>query len=295
MTALATIDGETMPLERASVGILDRGFLYGDSVFETLRTYSRAPFLLSRHVDRLERSAELVAIDIGVTRTVLEEEVLRTLRAADNDESYVRITITRGAGRPGLAPSLATGPRRIVLVMPLEQPARTLFDEGIRAVTVRAGRITAESLANGAKLGNYIENVLALRIAVERGAADALILDAEGRIVQGTSSNVFFVKAGELWTPPLETFVLPGVTRGRVLEIAEELGMVVKLVAPSSTELATMDEVFLSSSIRELAPVVEVDGRDIGAGRPGPVHARLLNAYREAAARESPSGRRNSQ
>jgi len=285
MAGLATIDGKTVPIERATIGVLDRGFLYGDSVFETLRTYAGTPFLLGRHLQRLERSAAIVGIDPSAPIRVFEEEVLRTLAAAANDESYVRITVTRGSGELGLDPSTSMGARRIVLVMPLKPLPGEIYQAGLRTVTVASGRMTSESPTRGAKTGNYLDRILALRRARERGAADALLVEADGRVIQGSASNIFFVEGGALVTPPVDEGILAGVTRGALIEVAEKLGIRVALRSPRVTEIGNFDEIFLSSSVRELAPVVDIDGSTVGDGRPGPVYARLLSAYRDAARR----------
>jgi branched-chain amino acid aminotransferase len=277
------IDGELVPLEHASVGVLDRGFLYGDAVFETLRTYRGAPFLLDRHLERLARSASLVGIALPVSTDVMAREVQATLEAAGEGECYVRITVTRGAGSPGLDPSRASKPLRVVVVLPLEPPPDDVYDVGLRAVTYATGRALSMSRSSGAKTGNYLENILAVRAARERGANEALMVDAGGRVVQGASANVFFVASGRLATPPLDSGILPGITREVVLELAAALAIPVELRAPSVSELPEFDEIFTSSSVRELAPVVEVDGVRVGAGRPGPVFAALSAAFEKRA------------
>jgi branched-chain amino acid aminotransferase len=268
------IDGEVVPLERATVSVLDRGFLYGDAVFETLRSYDGRPFLLDRHLERLARSAATVGIPLPLPTTALEREVRSTLEAAGNADAYVRVTLTRGAGPPGLDPSRATQVRRIVLVMPLE-PAANVSAEGVAAVTFATGRLASLSPTRGAKTGNYLESIMAVRYARERGASDALLVDAEGRIIQGASSNVFFVRGSRLLTPPLEAGILPGIIRGVVLEIAAALAVPVELRAPLTLELGDFSEIFLTSSVRELAPVTRVDGVGVGTGRPGPVYGKL--------------------
>jgi branched-chain amino acid aminotransferase len=277
------IDGELVPLERASVGVLDRGFLYGDAVFETLRTYRGAPFLLDRHLDRLVRSASKVGIDLPVSMEALAREVRETLEAAGEGESYLRITVTRGAGMPGLDPSRATKPLRVVVALPLEPPPDDVYEVGLRAVTYTTGRALAVSPASGAKTGNYLENILAVRAAHERGANDALMVDAGGRVVQGASANVFFVSSGRLTTPPLDTGILPGITRELVLELAAALAISVELRAPLVAELSLFDEIFMSSSVRGLAPVVEVDGARVGTSRPGPVFVALRAEFQKRA------------
>lgn len=276
------IDGEILPLEQATVSVLDRGLLYGDTVFETLRTYGGRPFLLDRHVQRLERSAATTGIAVPLSAADIEREVRAALQAAGNDESYIRVTLTRGAGPPGLDPSRATGPRRIVLVTPLGPPAADV-STGLEAVTFATGRIASMSSTRGAKTGNYLESIMAVRAAREQGADDALLLDAEGRVIQGASSNVFFVEEGRLVTPPVEAGILAGITRGVVLEIAHSFAVPVELRAPLVGEMIRFSEIVLTSSVRELAPVIRVDGVGVGTGRPGPVYDRLRAEFAERA------------
>jgi branched-chain amino acid aminotransferase len=273
------IDGALVPAERAMVGVLDRGFLYGDAIFETFRTYDGEPFMLDRHLDRLARGASVVGIELPASTDALVREVRATLAAAGEGESYVRIAVTRGTASPGLDPSRATKPLRVVVAMPLEPPPVEVYEVGLRAVTYISGRSLAKSPTRGVKTANYLDNVLAVRAAREQGAGDALIVDADGRVLHGASSNVFFVTAGRLVTPPLEAGILPGITRDLVLDIAAALAIRVELRTPLVADLAAFDEIFLTSSVRELAPVVEVDGVRVGEGRPGPVFARLRREY----------------
>lgn len=279
----AMIDGILSPLDRAMVSVLDRGFLYGDSVFETVRTYGGRPFALERHLVRLERSAELVHIRLPVPREVLEHEVLEAVRTTGNAESYVRVMVTRGMGELGLDPSATLRPMRLVIVTPLTPPSAEVYEHGISAVTYRARRAADATPAAGAKVGNYLVAVLAVERAHASGAAEAFIVDSEDRVVEGATSNVFFVRHGALLTPPEDAGILPGITRGIVLDVAKDLGIAVELRAPGLSELGDFDEIFVSSSIRELLAVIRVDGSVVGAGSPGAVYTRLLAAFRERA------------
>ena len=262
MSRIAMIDGVLMPLQRATVSVLDRGFLYGDSVFETLRTYGGQPFQLGEHLARLARSAALVHIDVPVSSVELATEVTSAVRsAARNPESYVRIMLTRGTGELALDPSLAGRSLRVILVAELHVPPPDLYEHGIRAVTVATRRASDGTSGAGAKIGNYLVSVLAIREAKAAGALEALIVDADGRVMEGATSNVFFVKAGVLVTPALDAGILPGITRAILLTVARELGITVELYAPETRELIDFEEVFISSSIRELLSVVAIDDR----------------------------------
>jgi branched-chain amino acid aminotransferase len=275
------IDGELRPPGAWHVSVFDRGFLYGDSVFETLRTYRSVPFELGVHMDRLARSAALVFIDLPVPRATLEAEVLAALRAAQNSESYVRVMVTRGQGAMGLNPGLAERPSRVIIVQPLTPPPEHFYTDGVAAITYRTQRHVDATSAVGAKVGNYLVSVLAMREASHVGAVEALIVDARGAVLEGGTSNVFLVEKGRLITPDVSAGILAGITRAHLLEVAHELGVAVELRSPSVNDAYAADELFISSSIRELMPVVRLDDRAIGSGKPGPVFGRLLTAFRQ--------------
>jgi branched-chain amino acid aminotransferase len=278
------IDGELLAPEHAKVSVFDRGFLYGDSVFETIRTYGGRPFALEEHLERLERSARLVAIDMPVPRETLRRELLDAVAAAGNPESYVRLTVTRGSGELGLDPGLASGPLRVVIVAPLEPPSAQAYEDGIAAVTYRTQRATDDTNAMGAKVGNYLVSVLAMREARAAHAAEALIVDGNGNVVEGATSNVFVVKDGRVLTPPDTAGILPGITRAKLLAVCADESVQVELRSLSLEEVRKADELFVSSSIRELLPVVRVDGSAIAGGRPGPVTRHLLTSFRRKVA-----------
>lgn len=281
MAIVVMIDGRLCPPEEQSISVFDRGFLYGDSVFETLRTYAGVPFGLDEHLARLSRSAGLVFIPLPVTLSVLRDEILRAVAAAGNRESYVRLMITRGQGALGLDPALAEHPRRVLIVQPLVTPPPHFYTDGVATISHRTQRQVDATSAEGAKIGNYLVSVLAMREAKAVGAVEALIVDAQGRVLEGGSSNVFLVKGKELITPGTDSGILAGITRAHVLELAQVLGIDVQLRAPTLDEAYAADEVFITSSIRELMPVVKLDRCLIGSGKPGPVFQQLYRAFRE--------------
>jgi branched-chain amino acid aminotransferase len=281
VSIVVMINGELRPPEAQVISVFDRGFLYGDSVFETLRTYRGVPFELHEHLARLARSASLVFIELPISLDALEAELLRALHAAQNPESYIRLMVTRGQGALGLDPGLAERPNRVMIVQPLSPPAAHLYTAGIAAISYRTQRQVDATSAVGAKVGNYLVSVLAMREASRVGALEALIVDARGCVLEGGSSNVFLVERGTLVTPDVSAGVLAGITRAQVLEVAKTLGIGVQLRTPNLDEAYQADELFISSSIRELMPVVRLDERTIGDGTPGPVFARLLAAFRQ--------------
>lgn len=278
---LVLIDGVAVEPAAAQVSVFDRGFLYGDSVFETLRTYGGRPFALAAHLQRLERSATLVAMKVPLSLEELAREVERGLSLAGFEESVVRVMVTRGQGSElGLDPALAERPLRVILILPLRALPAEKYERGIKAVSYRTQRISDGIEAEGAKLGNYLLAVLANAAARRASAEEALIVDRDGQLLEGATSNLFAVKGGKLLTPPLSAAILPGITRAVVLELAAQLSIEVEQRAMAAAELPSFDELFISSSIRELVPIVRVDEMVIGAGSPGPIYARLLAAFR---------------
>ncbi|HEU4579080.1 MAG TPA: aminotransferase class IV [Polyangiaceae bacterium] len=283
MGVLVVVDGRHCLPGEATVSVFDRGFLYGDSVFETLRTYGGVAFELDEHLRRLESSAARVYIPMPIARDQLRAEVLEAISAAGNAESHVRLMITRGEGQLGLDPALADRPRRVLIVQALHPPPAEQYETGIAAITYRTERVVDATSARGAKIGNYLISVLAMRQARLSGAHEALIQDGQGRILEGASSNVFVVQRGTLITPPEEAGILAGITRAHLLALATELALPSELDALELPAVLAAEEVFISSSIRELLAVVRLDGQTIGTGKPGPVYRRLLAAFRARA------------
>jgi branched-chain amino acid aminotransferase len=278
---IVMIDGRICPPVEQVVSVFDRGFLYGDSVFETLRTYGGVPFQLDEHLARLRGSAERVYIPLPVSLAQLGAELHEAVAAGGNAESYMRLMVTRGQGALGLDPSLAEQPRRVILVQPLQAPPEQYYTRGVKAISYRTERSVDATSAAGAKVGNYLVSVLAMREAGAAGAVEALIVDKGGRVLEGASSNVFLVRGGRLITAPVQAGILPGITRAQVLALASEQGLAVDLTAPDLDAAYTADELFITSSIRELVPIVNLDGRVLSDGQPGPVFRRLLSGFRE--------------
>jgi len=285
---LLNVEGRLLPPERALVPILDRGFLYGDSVYDVVRTYGGRVFALGRHLDRMERTATRIGIALP-SRATLEAELLRTIDAAGNPESYARFIVTRGEGRFGLSPHLAEGESRlIVLVKPLEIPAPEQYERGLRIAVARTRRNPPQALDPALKTGNYLNGILALREAHAAGADDALMLDIQGRVTEASTSNVFHVKDGALFTGPLSLGMLEGVTRALLVDVARTEGVTVREEPHGIDALLGADEVFVSSTIREVMGVTSLallesgvpEWRRIADGKPGPLTRRLHAAFR---------------
>jgi branched-chain amino acid aminotransferase len=295
------VDGVRRPAGGETISVFDRGFLYGDSVFEVIRTYGGRPFGVDEHVARLHRSAGKTAIDLPFAESTTRAEILRAIDDAGYAESYVRVMITRGSeGALGLDPDLAGAPTRVVIVAPLVLPPAAVYRDGVAVAVISTLRATDGTAAEGAKSSNYLANLLALREAKRRGAyeplfvvaRDAQPLDA-AEILEGGTSNVFVVETDRsapssipprptLVTPPLGR-ILGGITRAHVLSAAKAMGLSVREEPITLGRARAADEIFLTSSIREIVPVVRLlDEREhtIGSGRPGPVVRQIHRAFR---------------
>jgi branched-chain amino acid aminotransferase len=271
------IDGRITDEGGALVPVLDRGFLYGDSVYEVTRTAGGRPVDLGRHLDRLDRSAAAIGLEVP-PRATLVDAVGATLATAGNAESYVRVIVTRGGGEIGLDPALADRPRLIVIVRPYAVPDETLYENGVAIAIVDVRRNPRRALDPSIKSGNYLNNILGLREAKARGAYECVMMNGDGWIVEGSTSNVFIVRGDALRTPAAGDGLLDGITRGRVLELARAAGIHADEAHLGPDDLHRSDEVFLTSSLRGVMPVVRVDATPISGGRPGAM-TRTLGAH----------------
>ena len=279
MATRVYIDGEIQDEKSASVPVWDRGFLYGDSVYEVTRTFGGKPFALEEHLERLEKSGEGIGMKLP-PRESIRRAVDETLRSGANPESYIRIIVTRGAGDIGLDPALADKPRLIVIVRPTTGPDPKLVENGVDVAIVGVRRNSPRAIDPSVKSGNYLNNVLALGEAKRRfGAYEAVMCDAEGRLAECSASNIFAVEGGRVLTPALEIGILHGITRQKVLELAAQAGIPTEEAELSPDDLRRADEAFLTSSVRGVLPVVRVDGEPIGSGKPGPVTRKLMALY----------------
>ncbi len=278
------IDGRIHDEEHATVSVFDRGFLYGDGIYEVARTSGGRPVDLPRHLERLRRSAAALEIDPPDAARVTEI-VHATLEAAGNGDSYVRIIVTRGGGDIGLDPALADGPRLVVIVRPLKLPDAAAYERGVDVALVEVRRTPRRSLDPAVKSGNYLNNILALAEARRASAQEAIMLNADGRVVEGSTSNVFVVREGRVSTPAFQDGLLDGITRRRVLEHCAEAGLPAAEAHLGPEDLRAADEAFLTSSLRGVLPIARIDGAPLGAGAPGPVTRELMRRYDEFLAR----------
>jgi branched-chain amino acid aminotransferase len=278
-----SIDGQLMAAADAKVSVFDRGFLYGDSAFEVMRTYRRRAFRERDHLERLERSCERLLLPITSGPKEWSAIVQRTVEASNLPECNVRVMVTRGVGPMGLDLSEARSPSLLCFALPLHILPPEVYENGVAVGLSHAARATDGTRAVGAKTSNYLGSVLALHEVKKSGAHEAIIVGSSGEIVEGATSNVFIVRDGELATPPIEAGILAGITRKTVIELATDLGMKVHEVQLHPHDLYRAEEVFITSTVREIVPVVRVDDVVVAKGRPGPYVRRLLEAYRKQA------------
>jgi branched-chain amino acid aminotransferase len=274
------IDGVLAPAGEARISVFDRGFLYGDSAFEVMRTYDKRPFREAAHLDRLRRSCERLLISLTLSNPQLSEIIASAISASRLAECYVRVMVTRGVGPMNIDLAQANEPSILVFALELSPLPASVYETGIGVGLSRAARATDGTRAAGAKTSNYLGSVLALHEVKQRGAQEALILGPSGEVIEGATSNVFVVQQGQLLTPPIDAGILAGITRQTVLELAAELQLVVRETPLHPSDLYRADEVFITSTVREVVPVVRVDDKVIGDARPGPITARVLAAYR---------------
>ncbi len=285
MPAFASINGEISPADQARVSVLDNGFTLGDSVYETLRTYGAKPLHFDRHLARLRRSAARLGFDIPLRDEQFRARVDAVLGSADNAESYLRWIVSRGVGSISYDFESVDGPTIVMLARAFEPPRDSLYENGVAACIAGIRRNARDAIDPAIKTSSLMNNILAMREAHERGVFEALLLNADGEVAEGASSNVFAVQRGELCTPPLEAGILEGITRALTIEIAEARGIpaIVRPLRPD--DLHGADELFITSSTKELLPVWALDGDPVGGGKPGPITRSLLSAYRDYAAR----------
>lgn len=274
------INGDICPVAEARVSVLDRGFLYGDSVYETLRVYDGVPFAFDAHLERLGQSGHLVVFALPWDRAALRAAAEQTLAAAELDDAYLRIIATRGAGTVGLDPTLAVGPQLVILALDLPDLPASIYQSGRSACLVTVKRNVKQALDPLAKTGNYMNSVLAAGEARRRHADNAIMLDVKGRIAEASSANVFAKMGDSWWTPPLEVGILSGITRGTLLRLGGEHGIAVEERILWPADLASANEIFLCSSVRELVPIVRLDAEAVGDGRVGAGFTEMLALYR---------------
>lgn len=280
MAVKVFIDGALCDLEAAMIPVTDRGFLYGDSVYEVMRTAGGKPVDLDAHLDRLAYSAQAIALRLP-ERDAIVDAIARTLDAAGNPESYVRVIVTRGSGRIGLDTALAEQPRLVVMARPLERPPVAAYRDGIHLRMVHLDPAARRAVAPGIKTGNYLTNIMAMHEARSAGGDDALIVDVDGRVSEGSSFNVFAVRGERVVTPARHVGLLAGITRERVIELARAHGIDVIEGVLIPEDVREADEVFITSTIRGVLPVATIDGAPLARPVVGPMTRRITQLYED--------------
>lgn len=265
------LNGEFVPKEEAKISVFDHGFLYGDGIFEGIRAYDGYVFKLEEHLDRFYRSARAINLDLPLDRDEMTEAILETLRVNGFDEAYIRPIVTRGEGSLGIDTESCTDPSVIIITKEWEALyGPELYEEGLNLLTTTIRNQPKQGLPPTVKHLNYLTNILALMQADHWGADEALMLDTNGNVSEGSADNVFVYRKGAVYTPPVINN-LPGITRNVVIDILKDLGYEVREENLGLAEVMTADEVFLSGTAAEVAPVSEIDGREIANGKPGEI------------------------
>lgn len=283
MSTRVYISTEGRPLEPADakVSVFDRGFLYGDSVYTTMRTVAGRPVELDRHLARLRRSAAGIGFEIPFSNAEISDAIAQTHAAAGNAESSVRVVVTRGTGPIMLDPRGSQSPTMVILVQELKLPDARRYEAGIAAVIIEAQKTGRSLLDPTVKSGNYLSNILALRQAIERSGEDAILCGPQGNVAEGATSNVFMVHEETVLTPSFDVGILPGITREVVCGLVRDAGVPLLETRIRPDDLRAADEVFLTSSVRGIMPVTVLDGRRVGDGTAGPFTRKLLRRYGE--------------
>jgi branched-chain amino acid aminotransferase len=284
MEATVNVNGVVTDGDQAVVSVFDHGFLYGDGVYETLRTYNRQPFLLDRHLARLRASADRLALAVPPTDADLEDRMRVTMRDVTPDgEVTIRVLVTRGVGDMTYDPAACPHPTIVMIVRPHRDIPDSLLHDGVSVVVASVLRNHPRTVDPSIKSNNLLNNVLAMQEAVRRRAHEAILLNHRGELAECSQSNLFAVRDGVVLTPPLDAGLLEGVTRNFLFEVGADIGVPVRETVLREADLGRVDELFITSTTREVIPVVRVDDQAIGSGRPGPIAARLLASFRNRA------------
>ncbi|HJT31291.1 MAG TPA: branched-chain-amino-acid transaminase [Pirellulales bacterium] len=279
MSFKVSINGQLYDKEDAKISVYDHGLLYGDGVFEGIRSYGGKVFRLDEHLKRLWDSARAIRLAIPISRQELGRAIYDTLRVNNIADGYIRLVVTRGAGTLGLDPNRTSDPQVIIITDHIALYPREMYEKGLEIVTVSVVRNHPAALSPRIKSLNYLNNILAKIEGLQAGCVEALMLNTKGEVAECTGDNVFLVRDGVLLTPPNEAGILEGVTRQAVIELARETGREVREIALTKHDVYIADEMFLTGTAAEVIPVVKVDSRPIGVGKPGPITRDLMERF----------------
>ena len=273
------LDGQFVDSSEAKVSVFDHGLLYGDGVFEGIRLYGGNVFRLQEHLERLEYSAKAILLKLPLSRQEMSDALCETCRRNGLKDGYIRLVVTRGVGDLGLSPWLCPKPTIFIIADKIALYPPEHYTQGLAIVTVPTRRMNTSALSPAIKSLNYLNNILAKIEARQFGALEAIMLNDQGLVAECTGDNVFIVHKGRLITPNVQQGALKGVTRDTIIDLAKEIGVPVEEHDLTRYDLWNADECFLTGTAAEVIPVVKLDGREIGTGKPGPVFAKMLAAF----------------
>ncbi|MEO0508711.1 MAG: branched-chain-amino-acid transaminase [Verrucomicrobiota bacterium] len=270
----------------AKVSVFDHGLLYGDGIFEGIRLYDGCVFKLEEHLERLEFSAKAIMLDLPWTRQEISDAVCETCRANGLKDGYIRLVVTRGEGSLGLSIKNCDKPQLIVIADKIQLYPEEFYEKGLEIITVPTRRINPAALPPTVKSLNYLNNILAKIEAQHLGYHEAIMLNDQGYVAECTGDNVFVIQNGELITPSASAGALKGITRDTALSISDELGILWREANVTRYDIWIAEELFLTGTAAEIIPIVKVDARPIGDGKPGPVTAKFLRSFRQRVSRD---------
>lgn len=273
------IDGKFFKEKEAKISVFDHGLLYGDGVFEGIRTYNSRIFKLNEHLDRLYNSAKFIMLNIPLTKEELAKTVIETVKASELQDAYIRLIVTRGVGDLGIDPRKCLKPSIIIIVDKITLYPKEYYENGLELITVPTRKNIPEALSPCVKTLNYLNCILAKIEANNAGSHEAIMLNQDGYVGEGAADNIFIVKNNALITPYLWIGALEGITRDTVMKIGQEIGMEVKEAVMIRFDLYTADECFLTGTAAEVIPVTKIDHRPIGHGKPGKVTLKIMELF----------------
>jgi branched-chain amino acid aminotransferase len=283
MSLKVYINGKLYDKQQAAVSVYDHGLLYGDGVFEGIRSYSGKVFRLDEHLDRLWNSAKAIWLQIPISKADMAKAIVDTLAVNQISDGYIRVVVTRGVGTLGLDPNHCASPQVIIITDLISLYPEELYQKGLEIITVSTMRNHPAALSPRIKSLNYLNNILAKIEGLQAGSIEALMLNHKGEVAECTGDNLFLVRNGELLTPPVDAGILEGVTRSAVIELARQDGITVKEIPLTKHDVYIADECFLTGTAAEVIPVVKVDSRTIGSGQPGPITRDLMERFHKLA------------
>ena len=275
------IDGKFFEKEEAKISVFDHGFLYGDGVFEGIRSYNRRVFKLKEHIDRLYNSAKAIMLEIPMSKKEMEQAIIETLKINELSDAYIRVVVTRGVGDLGLDPRKCSSASVIIITDKIVLYPEEMYKNGLEIITVSTRRNIPVAINPAIKSLNYLNNIFAKIEAIRAGCEEAIMLNYEGYVAECTGDNIFIIKNNVLVTPPVYIGALPGITRETVMEIAKtKLKLLVKEEPFTIYHVYTADECFLTGTAAEVIPVVKVDNRVINNGKPGEITKQVIKEFR---------------